>query len=363
MVGRNAGPVKIINGALDELPNGDIVLRGVVEPGTLDSLKVDGYQREVMPLTALGSIIDALKQGETLPDIELGMRGEEYKERNGVITLGNSVFIIDGLQRINAALHLRTAHPEVQTRIGAMVHFGTSREWERERFRILNTLRSKVSPNVILRNKREESTAIDALFSLCEKDKSFVLHDRVSWQQRMTRGQLLGALMLSKVAGRLHAHKAPTKRTNLEELVPALDKAIVVFGVQNFRDNTRAFFDLVDECWGIKRIQYKEGAAYIKGSFLGVLAAVLSDHLDFWRQPDEKKLSIDASLRRKIALFPVNDPQVVNLASSGGKSRDMLYMMMRDHINRGKRGKRLKSRDGDMVNVGGSDDEEAEATS
>lgn len=358
MTSRTAGSVRLLNAALDDATNGDIILRGVVDPESLSLLQVDDYQREIMPLTALGSIIEALKEGEALPDIELGMRGERYRDRDGVFSLQDPVFIIDGLQRVNAALHLRTLEPDKAVRLGATVHFGTHKEWERERFRILNTLRSKVSPNVILRNKREESPAITALYSLCLNDKSFVLHDRVSWRQRMTRGELVSALMLAKVVGRLHAHKAPTRRINIEELVPALDKAIEIFGVQAVRENTRAFFDLVDECWGIKRIQYKEGAAYMKGSFLHVLASLLSDHLDFWREPDEKKLVIEASLRRKIALFPVHDPQVTNLCGSGGKSREILYVLLRDHINSGKRSRRLKSRQGDNVVL--TDEEDAD---
>lgn len=357
MVRRTAGPVRILAGALDETEKGEIVLRGVVSPDSLTSLLTDDYQREAAPLTSLSSLLEALKTGETLPDIELGMRGERYTDKEGVIHLRDEVYIIDGLQRVNAAIHYRQENPESNSRIGATIHFGTNVEWERERFRILNTLRSKVSPNIILRNRREGSAAVAMIHSLSTTD-SFVLCGRVTWSQRMMRGELISALSLAKVIGRLHAHKAPTKRTAIDELVPALDKAVEIFGIQNLRHNTRAFFDLVDECWGIKRIQYREGASYIKAGFLMVLARVLSDHVDFWRQPDEKSFAVEASLRRKIAQFPVHDPQVINLASSGGKSRDMLYMLVRDHINSGKRSKRLRSRQGDMIPVDNGDEEE-----
>lgn len=354
---RTAGPLRILSGALDETPEGHIVLRGVVDPLSLSSLQIDDYQREALPLSSLSSIIDALKEKETLPDIELGMRGQKYFDKDGVFTLRDEVFIIDGQQRVNGGLQLLSSNPGLSVRIGATVHFGTTKEWERERFRILNTLRTKVSPNVLLRNKRDESTAVTMLYNLSNGDRSFVLNERVSWRQRMARGELMSALTFAKVIGILHAHKAPTKRTMIEELVPALDKAVDIVGIQNMRDNIRTFFDLLDECWGIKRIQYREGSPQVKGTFLAILALLVSDHHDFWRQSDEKKLVIEASLRRKIALFPVNDPQVTNLASSGGKSREMLYMLLRDHVNSGKRSKRLRSRNGNMIQIEADDDD------
>lgn len=350
MVGKSTGPVRLVSAAIDETPRGEIVLRGVIEAGTLDRLHVDDYQREALPLTSLSSIIDALKSGEVLPDIELGMRGESYSvKEDGVHVLRDPTFIIDGLQRVNGALHLRNTNPDVPVRLGATVHFSTTKEWERDRFRILNMMRSKVSPNVLLRNRRETNPAMDLLHTLSTTDKSFVLHGRVSWGQRMTRQELITALTFAKVVGVLHTHKAPAKRSNIDDLVPALDKSVEVFGVTAMRENTRTFFNLIDECWNIRRIQYKEGATYIKGSFLYILALYLSDHHDFWVQPDEKKLFVAADLRRKIGQFPIHDPSIANLASSGGKARDMLYMMFRDHVNSGRRTKRPRSRHGGMV--------------
>lgn len=349
-------PIRIIHCALDETPKGEIVLRGVVDQNSLVHLKIDDYQREAAPITALSSILGALKGGETLPDIELGMRGENFSEREGTALLKDEVYIIDGLQRVNGAIHFLAQNSAAQVRLGATIHFGTTKEWERERFRILNTLRNKVSPNVILRNRREDSSSVATLYSLSTSDKGFPLNDRVSWNQRMTRGELISALTMLKVVGHLHSHKAPARRTSVDELVPALDKAVDVFGVQILRSNTKTFFQLVDECWGIKRIQYREGAIYVKSTFLNVLARLMSDHYDFWRESDEKVLTVEASLRRKISLFPINDPQIVSLATGNGKAADMLYILMRDHINSGKRTKRIRSRRGDAVSMDESEE-------
>lgn len=360
MNARRIDAIRVVNAALDETNEGDIVLRGVISPESLHHLKVDDYQREAMPLTSLSSILDALEKNENLPDIEVGMRGQKFKEeKDGSFLLFDPVYLIDGLQRRNAASHWLATNPGAPVRVGATIHFDTTKDWERERFRKLNSQRSKVSPNVLLRNRREESPAVLMFYGITTNEKSFLLHNRVSWSQRMTKGDLLTALTFSKVVGVLHSHKAATRRNQIDELVPALDKAVEVVGIQNMRENIRAFFGLVDECWGVRRVQYREGAAHMRGAFLSVLAKVVSDHHDFWRQPDEKRLFIEASLKRKIAQFPTHDPHILNLSSSGGKSREILYALLRDHINSGKRTKRLVSRYGDAVSV--EDDDEAEA--
>lgn len=354
--------IKVLHGALDE-HDGNIVLRGVIAPESLIHLRTDDYQREVAPLTSQSSILSALQKGERLPDIELGMRGQTYRtDKEGNIWLQDLTFIIDGLQRTSTAIHYLGSKPNAPVRIGALIHFDTTKEWERARFRTLNTLRAKVSPNILLRNQRETSRAILALYGLTTNDRSFVLHNRVSWGQRMTRGELITALVMCKIVGILHSHKAAGRSVAAELLVLALDRSSELIGLQNMRDNLKTFFDLVDECWGVRRVQYREGAIHMRSNFLFVLARLLSDHKDFWRQPDEKKLFIDASMKRKIAQFPINDPQVVNLAGSSGKARDLLYMLLRDHINRGKTTKRLVSRKGDIIDFSDDDaDDEAPA--
>ncbi len=358
----SVSPVKIIHAALDEDNGGDIFLRGRVAPESFIHLLTDDYQREVAPLTSQGSILEALKNGGALPDIELGMRGQSFSETSeGTFMLHDPVYIIDGLQRVSTAIHYLQMCPDANIRIGAKIRFATNKEWERQQFRILNTARSRVSPNIILRNRREESRALLMLYGLTGNTRDFALHGRVSWSQKMARGEMLTALTFAKVVGVLHSHKAAGKSNSIDELVPALDRSMDIIGMQNMRDNIKCLFDLVDECWGIRRVQYRESAVVVRSQFLGVLARLLSDHTDFWKQPDEKKLFVDASLRKKFATFPIHDPQVVQLSGSSGKSRDLLYMLLRDHVNSGKRTKRLVSRKADIVDFSDDDESDAEA--
>ena len=83
--------IKVCNAALDQSPSGDIVLRGVIHPDSLSGLRVASYQREVLPITSLSRLIKAIKAGTTLPDIELGMRGQKYIERGGCFHLQDDV--------------------------------------------------------------------------------------------------------------------------------------------------------------------------------------------------------------------------------------------------------------------------------
>jgi hypothetical protein len=335
-------PIRIVKGALDELPNGSIVLRGVIDPESLPHIRADAYQRGVMKRD---DIMRGYESGAQLPDVELGMRGQDFDSSRGTFTLRDPVYAIDGWQRISTALKYLESVAEGQVRLGAMVRFDTTEEYERKRFEVLNgSSRAKVSANIMVRNKRGESPAVRMLHSLAHADKSFVMQDRIAWGQNMARGELLSAFGFIKIVGRLHSHKIPGGNSRMDLLIAALDRGVEVFGVQIMRDNVKAFFDLVDECWGIRRIHYRDGASYMKTAFLHVLARVLSDHTDFWKQPDERRLFVEATLRRKLAQFPVTDPTVVQLSGASGKGMEMLYMMLRDHLNRGKTSKRLVSR-------------------
>ena len=54
-----------------------------------------------------------------------------------------------------------------------MIHFGTTEEWERERFDILNMRRTRLSPNVLLRNRAAQCPSLSRLYELCPMNHSF----------------------------------------------------------------------------------------------------------------------------------------------------------------------------------------------
>lgn len=337
--------VKVIHGALDEFGNDkSIVLRGVLDPGSLGRLKVAAYQREIMPYARIAELMQAFRTGR-VPDIELGVRGGDFHERESAFYLADDAYIIDGQQRVNAALQLLREDPKAQPRLGALVHFNTTEAWERERFRILNTERTRVSPNVLLRNMQPDHPVVDALRRLAQ-DKGFILYNRVSWDQRVARHELITALTFFRVVGALHAHLGPGLTNKLEELVRGTQTIMDKVGINTFRDNVRTFFETVDACWGVRAIAFREGAAYMRTTFLVSLAKVFSNHQVFWKKTGDTdtRLFVEKDLQRKLASFPVGDPSVRSLAGSGGQAGVMLVQMMVEHLNTGKRNRRLVPR-------------------
>ncbi len=327
--------IKFVRAALDETESGDIILRGVVDAESLLLLKVGEYQREVLSRSKINELMKAVKE-RTIPDIDLGMRGGNYTERAGAVLLHDDVYIIDGLQRVTAAKELARSG-DFTPMLGAIVHFNTTEESERKRFRMLNTTASRLSVNILLRNMRQEYTVIEMCYNL-SLDTSFVLYDRISWGQNMQRHHLFTANTYTSTVARLHASFGPGKSGFMQERISAFQKTMNNVGRNTMRENTKKYFELVDECWHVRATAFRENAVYLRQSFQWVLASVIADHTNFW---DGMKLTIDRSMRSKIALFPLNDPQIASLAGAAGKSRLLLNRLLVDHINSGKRTKRL----------------------
>lgn len=341
----NEMEIRVINGALDEHParGGSIILRGVIHPECLKFLKVDDYQRERLGSSA--SIWKALTNHQALPDIELGMRGQRYQEmKDGTIFLQDPVYIIDGLQRQTGALRYMEATGQ-DVRLGAVIHFSTDKSWESERFRVLNTTARRVSGNVILRNDREGNPAILTLYGLSMNQADFPLYKRVTWEQVMARHDLITAGTMLKVALRLHRHlQSSVTSTKVSDIAANARKLGDLIGLNKLRSNLVEFFAVINEAWPFNEIDTQSPTPFLRSGFLLALASLLSHHKDFWRD-DDKTLHVETDLRRKIGTFKVFDPNINFLTHGSGSSSLMqLARLMVDHINSGKRTKRLTPR-------------------
>lgn len=333
------GPVVVRKYGLDDGPTG-IAVRGVLDPQTLKHIQIGPYQREQLVGTSRRVLMKAIECGR-IPDIELGVRGDNLDESDGAIVLTDPVFVIDGLQRISAAIELMESGSLVIPHIGATAHFCTTEDWERDRFRILNLDRIRLSPNVMMRNWSNDYPVMAMLHQL-NRERQFILYGLVSWNQRMNRTELLSSTTFAKIVARLHSHVVPgLTATSIDLLVKAMQRAYDEVGRTNFRENVKTFFSVVDSAYGIRRVTYKEGATYMRGAYLIALARLFSSHEDFWKK---NRLFVEASLVRKIGTFQWQDPTVQSLTSQGGKANDHLYMLMVDHVNSSKRTRRLTPR-------------------
>ena len=217
-----------------------------------------------------------------------------------------------------------------------MLHFGTTEQWERERFRILNMRRSRLSPNVLLRNQTAECPSLHRLYDLCS-DESFVLHQRVSWSQHMRREELLTALTFLKTVMRLHSQFGAGRYESVAAIWQALPPMMANVGHSAMVENVKTFFELLDGAWGIRGILYKDRATHLKGAFLAALADVIAEYPAFW---SGKVLSIPGDMKKKIGQFGLSDPSVQAMACSTA-SIGLLSRLIVDHINSGRRTRRL----------------------
>lgn len=338
MAATTTDAVKLTKAALDDTPKGDIVLRGVLDPRTLHLIKVDDYQREILPLSSLSGLVDAFAANAQVPDIVLGMRGGGFLERDGVFTLRNETYVVDGLQRISAAQHVMRTGRNQNPHLGAVVHFNTSRATECDLFRVLNTCQAKLSPGVLLRNLKDSNVAIEMLIMLCH-DKSFALAEKVSWNQRMKRSELLTAMSFVRTINILHSSFGPGLSSRYDEAARGAEKLMRGMGRTTYRDNIKTYFEVIDGAFGIRSLQFKQGATHLKGGFLMAMALVMAHHKNFWDA--NKRLIVTPDVRRKIATFPINDNAVRGLATSNQKGQTLLYRFIIDHLNKGKHIHRL----------------------
>jgi hypothetical protein len=221
------------------------------------------------------------------------------------------------------------------------VSVNTTEEWERERFRVLNSLRTKLSPNVLLRNRRHEFAVVEAIYNLATSDSSFVMRNRICWSQKMNRGEFISAQTYLRTVGNLHGHMGPTRTNKTDSLLPTLQTIMGGIGRNTFRENIREFFNIVDQAYGIRLVTYKENAAYLRHGFLFCLATVFSNHTNFWRG---NRLHVEPRLVYKLKLFALSDPNIRDMCSTGGQGIKILYRILVDHLNSGRRTGRLAER-------------------
>ena len=334
---------KIMSAGLQEVDvRGEptIILRGVITVEDLKRVKYGDYQRELFPQSSRANIITGLKKGDVLPDITLGMRSQRFNTDGDTYILHDELWCIDGQQRIGSAIEYAAQHPHKKVVLGCVVHFSTTEAYERERFHALNAWQKKMSPNVLLHNVRDQYRPVLMFYGLTQQ-AGFVLHNRVCWMQNKHRGNLLSALVGLKMITNLHSHLSPGRSNSIKEVLSSLVQLEAKLGMQHMRDNTAQFWNLIEECWGIRNIVHHNCAPQMRGGFLVTLARVLSDHSNFWRV-NGKQLFVEADMRRKIATFDLHAQGTEQLCGGSGASLELLYGMLVRHINKSKKTGTLK---------------------
>jgi len=333
--------IRIIGGNLDDDPTSPtgLILSGRIDQNTLRFLQVDkDYQRD---LSDRHDIFSALRDGVVLPPIEIGVRGQSYEADGPDYIIRDPSFIIDGWQRVGNGLRFIDVVPGAIVRMFAIVYFGSTQEWENKRFDAVNKNRRTVSSDIHLRNSRADNMGLLTLYGLTTNTREFALYKRVCWSQNMQRGDLLKASILAKTAIRLHGHVVSLHSTNAEKIAHTLQRISDSVPLPIFRANVATFFGIINSCWPFSAIGHQR-ATQLKGSFLNELARMFSDHTNFWDEDGRLVLSIDD--KRKLAGFEIGNADIARLAGSGGAARKILYQLMCNHMNSGRRTNRLTLR-------------------
>lgn len=294
----------------DDEELGQVVLRGVLDPDTMKFVHMAWYQRERGFSSAqINEIIAGYFAGSTaMADITLGMRGQKFKSSGEVFSLLDKCFCIDGGQRLYAAGAATRERPDLKVRLGVKVLFDTTEESENELFCKLGTTQVRISPSVLLRNKKKKSPAAKVLVEM-KGDAGFALKDRVSWDQRKGRHDLLSGYTLCRVVGALHAHKAGALKSNkLYELLGGLDNLVGIIGPDQVRKNVVGFFDAIDKCWTIRNLSGgRDARPHMKPLFLHTIARLLSRYPEFWDGKERNEFYFGDRYVRKLRGFKLGE--------------------------------------------------------
>src|SRR5262245_8199005 len=297
------GDVKILHGSLEDDPDTkQIIIRGVIDQETLKYIRLDWYQREQGFSNSHNSeIVGAYLAGNRMADITLGMRGQRVKGRNDTYQLLDKTFCIDGGQRLwNAAAALQE-RPDLKIVLGAKVYLGTTEEFENDLFCKLGTTQVRISPSVLMRNRKKKSAAARTLIATTV-NPGFALKERVSWDQNKSVFELMNGYTVARVIAMLHSHKGgPLKSAQVYELLDGLDRVVERIGPGLFEQNIIRFFDAIDKCWTIRQLQSsRQPHPQLKPSFLQTIALLLSKHHDFWNDEERHEFYFPDKFVRRL---------------------------------------------------------------
>jgi len=342
-----ASKVKLDNSGLSENDEGEIIALGFLDIEAMRALRTDTYQREFLGNTGRHAdgrqtrIMRAIVAGVRLPTVTIGTRGTNYtSQRNSIMVLENPTYIIDGRQRIETLIKYADLNPDKAKNlsISAEVRFDTNWDKENALFHALNAWRTAVSGNVLMRNMRGKNRGVAMLYDWTHNPKA-ILYNRVQWSQRMTRGQLISAASLAQAIACLHT--GTSQFGGYERTAAALENATATFGTHTVRENMVHFLDVLDEAFGLSKIEYRQHATVLRNNFLTTLATLFAHHSNFWRGRD---LFVTKDQRRKLAKFPLQDPEIARLAAAGNMAQPLLFKLLTDHLNKGTRVSRLQLR-------------------
>lgn len=323
--------VIITSGALEEAPDGRIILRGVIDAPNLRKLGVGDYQKKTHSQSKLRRLGLAVLAGDRLPDIELGMRGQHFDTMSDKTThvLHDLCMIIDGLQRKMALCAVDSRDPTVNCSVGVIVNFDTNEAWERKRFEKLATDRTAVGPSVLLRNAAKDDKIAKMILELTH-DPNSILYKRVTWDQHSLTGELIHGSTLYHIIVLLHSWKIAPSTRRVHVMIAQVNEIAENIGDAVMLSNTRKFFELADHYWGFKEIQKRDGIIQVKADFLFVMAELMATMNVFW---DGSMLDDSLKVRRLKPRLQIT-PKMKDWLNPSRNARDHVLIYYKRELNK-----------------------------
>jgi hypothetical protein len=315
------------------------IVRGELDPDSIGFLDFDWYQRGETRPAKLKKLVRGVKERSEFPDIILAMRSGNISDltNSAVLELRDRVYIVDGLQRVTAFTIAMEDDPSLAVHIGAKVFLDSDINFELDLFSKMNTNHTSMASSVILRNEKEHSRVAATLYGL-SGDSAFMLADRVAWNQEADKsegGELVRGVMLLRLLAAIHSHLlgAPSLFHRVLTLLEACDRRIDAVGLHQARLNLMAFFEMIDEVWGLRKAPVKYGSIYITDAWTQIIARILSNHRDFWHGP---QLAISKDAIRDFKRINPSDPDLIALARGNRLQHELLYQTFLNIMNKGK---------------------------
>lgn len=323
--------IRILNGSLEDDDETDqVIIRGVVDQATLKFIKLDWYQREQgFSQNHVNEIVAAYLAGNKVADITLGMRGQRVRSVKDAYSLLDKTYCIDGGQRLWSSAAAIKQRPDLKISLGAKIYTNTTEEFENELFCRLGTTQVKIGPSILIRNKRKKSKASAMMLAL-SRDPTFAMKDRIGWDQRRNRHELMFGFTFARIVGALHAHKGGAlKSSRAYDLLGGLDALVDNIGQEQVAMNVIRFFDGIDKCWSIRQLSGSrdEPRPHLKHTFLLALAKVFSSYEDFWNDKDRSEFSLLDKFVKRLRGFTLRQYVTQRAVTS-----ELLYELLRKKL-------------------------------
>jgi hypothetical protein len=307
-----------------------MIIRGVLDQETLKNIHIAWYQRESgFSDGHINEIIGAYFEGKRIADITIGMRGQRIRSKGDTYALLDKCFCIDGGQRLYAAAAATRERPDLKIHLGVKGYLGTNEEFENDLFCQLGTTQVKVGPSILLRNKKKKSTA-SALLQTISANPDFALKERIAWDQRKSRHELMMGFSFAAIVGALHSHLGSgLKSYRPYDLLNGLDAVVERIGQENVQTNCIRFFDTIDKCWSIRQLSgaRSEARPHLKPGFLKTLARLFSRYTDFWDGDDRFEFYCGDKFIKRLRSFPM-----AKFIQPTGNSPLVVYELLRKHL-------------------------------